>query len=200
NSGIMMQGTIQTFNNSGTIKGNNNHGIQTPGKITIDTLNNSGLILGNGSYSGAIIIGNWENSMSVNTIKNSGTLMGVSGIATLYTTINLIQNTGTIISTKHQVGAGGTAGIQLHSSNIGTVINSGYIKSESTYGIELITYTGNTTLNNLINSGTIEGDLDGLFITQGTSIKTIENTGVIKGGNAGINVDFKSWNTKKNGT
>ncbi|EHN6917005.1 hypothetical protein KJK76_001883, partial [Campylobacter jejuni] len=209
---------IQTFNNSGTIKSNSGHGINITGGVSIDTLKNTGTIQSGNQegIDGIRIKGSnvtinqidnsgviksedeaigikdwaWNNRLKVDTIKNSGTLKGtIIGIVGLNADIDLIQNTGTIITGKYNVTDGGSAAIQLHSSSVGTIINSGYIKSASTYGIQLITANSSNTLKTLINSGTIEGKMDGLFIGQGTKTDYIENTGVIKGGNAGINVD-----------
>ncbi|EHN6903075.1 hypothetical protein KJK83_001833, partial [Campylobacter jejuni] len=226
----MAGGTISTFDNQGLIKANSTagHGIYITGGVNIQTLKNTGTIQGatqdgdgiriKGSNvtinqidnSGLIESADeaigikdwaWNNRLKVDTIKNSGTLKGtIIGIVGLNADIDLIQNTGTIITGKYNVTDGGSAAIQLHSSSVGTIINSGYIKSASTYGIQLITANSSNTLKTLINSGTIEGKMDGLFIGQGTKTDYIENTGVIKGGNAGINVDFKSWNQKKSGT
>ncbi|EHN6903074.1 hypothetical protein KJK83_001832, partial [Campylobacter jejuni] len=190
--------SIKTLKNSGSIVGRNGGGIRVKGpNATIDTIDNSGIINGLNTWQGAISISDWSGRFKVGTIKNSGTLTGGTGIDILNADIDLIENSGTIISTAKDSVA--DAGIQLHTSDIKTLKNTGYIQSQS-YGVEIITYRGNTTLNNLINSGTIEGKIDGLLIIQGTKTDYIENTGVIKGENAGINVDFQSWNQKKSGT
>ncbi|EAL5964107.1 hypothetical protein DSN88_09165, partial [Campylobacter jejuni] len=228
-TGIRMAGgTISTFDNKGLIKTNSadGYGIYITGGVSIDTLKNTGTIQGatqNGdgirikgsnvtinqidnsgiieSADEAIGIKDWDYRIKVHTIKNSGTLKGtIIGIVGLNADIDLIENSGTIITGQYNVTEGGSAAIQLHTTNVGTIINSGYIKSASTYGIQLITAYSSNTLKTLINTGTIEGKMDGLFIGQGTSTEYIENTGVIKGGNAGINVDFKSWNHQKSGT
>ncbi|SUW96776.1 autotransporter beta-domain-containing protein [Campylobacter jejuni subsp. doylei] len=168
--GVSMVGsTIETFKNSGTIKGtgqyNNPAGVKLI-KATVNTFENTGLISG--------LIGILATGGTIETFKNSGTIESTSpnGIAAAIKiraenqnpfSITHFTNEGTIKSASN--------GVLIESGDkIGTLTNKGTIETQLN-GIDFYNYR---------TDGPKETELDKIVLESGSSIKA---------GNNGINID-----------
>lgn len=185
-------GTIGTITNNGAIIVSDT-GIKNYG--TISNITNSGTINSTYSadiatYSGDVITGN---------IINSGTLIADNGgIENLGSTIfGTLINSGTIISTYN-------AGIENNGTLIGGIYNSGFITNANSTGIQNFGTLGNivnsgtvigqsngienfsTIQGNIINSGTIIGTNNLGLVIEGTVIGLIDNSGLICGEYTGL--------------
>lgn len=150
------QGTsIGNFNNSGTIEGKS-MGVNV--RSTIDTFVNSGLIT-------TTVKGNWSNGIQINanvkTLKNTGTIQGFSApIKSLGGTIDQLINEGTM--------KGESIGIYMSGGLVKTLINSGTINQNNSAtwaaGIKL---QSNSTIENIINTGSIHSNAFGISVTGG---------------------------------
>ncbi|EMW8856899.1 hypothetical protein AAFT40_000428, partial [Campylobacter jejuni] len=151
------QGTssIGNFNNSGTIEGKS-MGVNV--RSTIDTFVNSGLIT-------TTVKGNWSNGIQINanvkTLKNTGTIQGFSApIRSSGGTIDQLINEGIV--------DGESAGIYMSRGRVKTLTNKGTINQNNSAtwaaGIKL---QNNSTIENIINTGSIHSNAFGISVTGG---------------------------------
>ncbi|EJK3647337.1 hypothetical protein NLA36_001202 [Campylobacter jejuni] len=172
------QGTsIENFNNSGTIEGKS-MGVNV--RSTIDTFVNSGLIT-------TTVKGNWSNGIQINanvkTLKNTGTIQGFSApIRSSSGTIESLINEGTM--------KGESIGIYMSGGRVKTLTNSGTINQNNlatwAAGIKL---QSNSTIENIINTGTIHSNAFGISVTGGKfGTLTIKDGGQVYGKYSAIGV------------
>lgn len=146
------QGTssIGNFNNSGTIEGKS-MGVNV--RSTIDTFVNDGLI--------AATNNGIQINANVKTLKNTGTIQGFSApIRSLGGTIESLINEGIM--------DGKSIGIYMSGGLVKTLINSGTINQNNSAtwaaGIKL---QNNSTIENIINTGSIRSNAFGISVTGG---------------------------------
>lgn len=173
------QGTssIGNFNNSGTIEGKS-MGVNV--RSTIDTFVNSGLIT-------TTVKGNWSNGIQINanvgTLKNTGTIQGFSApIRSSGGTIDQLINEGTM--------KGESIGIYMSGGLVKTLTNSGTINQNNSAtwaaGIKL---QNNSTIENIINTGSIHSNAFGISVTGGKfGTLTIKDGGQVYGKYSAIGV------------
>ncbi|HIH2214767.1 TPA: beta strand repeat-containing protein, partial [Campylobacter jejuni] len=173
------QGTssIGNFNNSGTIEGKS-MGVNV--RSTIDTFVNSGLIT-------TTVKGNWSNGIQINanvkTLKNTGTIQGFSApIRSSSGTIESLINEGTM--------KGESIGIYMSGGLVKTLTNSGTINQNNSAtwaaGIKL---ENGSTIENIINTGTIHSNAFGISVTGGKfGTLTIKDGGQVYGKYSAIGV------------
>ncbi|WP_427288125.1 autotransporter outer membrane beta-barrel domain-containing protein [Campylobacter jejuni] len=173
------QGTssIGNFNNSGTIEGKS-MGVNV--RSTIDTFVNSGLIT-------TTVKGNWSNGIQINanvkTLKNTGTIQGFSApIRSSGGTIDQLINEGTM--------KGESIGIYMIGGLVKTLTNSDTINQNNSAnwaaGIKL---QNNSTIENIINTGSIRSNAFGISVTGGKfGTLTIKDGGQVYGKYSAIGV------------
>ncbi|HEG6561505.1 TPA: hypothetical protein SE659_001207 [Campylobacter jejuni] len=173
------QGTssIGNFNNRGTIEGKS-MGVNV--RSTIDTFVNSGLIT-------TTVKGNWSNGIQINanvkTLKNTGTIQGFSApIRSSGGTIDQLINEGTM--------KGESIGIYMIGGLVKTLTNSGTINQNNSAtwaaGIKL---QNNSTIENIINTGSIRSNAFGISVTGGKfGTLTIKDGGQVYGKYSAIGV------------
>ncbi|EAH9964058.1 autotransporter outer membrane beta-barrel domain-containing protein [Campylobacter jejuni] len=173
------QGTsIGNFNNSGTIEGKK-VGVRV--NSTINTFVNSGLITT--TVKGA----HWSDGIGINanvkTLKNTGTIQGFSApIKSSGGTIETLINEGTM--------KGESIGIYMSGGLVKTLINSGTINQNNSAtwaaGIKL---QNNSTIENIINTGSIRSNAFGISVTGGKfGTLTIKDGGMVYGKYSAIGV------------
>ncbi|ECK2402350.1 autotransporter outer membrane beta-barrel domain-containing protein [Campylobacter jejuni] len=173
------QGTsIGNFNNSGTIEGKK-VGVRV--NSTINTFVNSGLITT--TVKGV----HWSDGIGINanvkTLKNTGTIQGFSApIKSSGGTIETLINEGTM--------KGESIGIYMSGGLVKTLINSGTINQNNSAtwaaGIKL---QNNSTIENIINTGSISSNAFGISVTGGKfGTLTIKNGGMVYGKYSAIGV------------
>lgn len=159
------QGTssIGNFNNSGTIEGKR---IGVNVRSTINTFVNNGLI--------AATNDGIQINANVKTLKNKGTIQGFSApIRSSGGTIESLINEGTM--------KGESIGIYMSGGRVKTLINSGTINQNNSAtwaaGIKL---QNNSTIENIINTGSIHSNAFGISVTGGKfGTLTIKNGGQV---------------------
>lgn len=171
------QGTsIENFNNSGTIEGKK---VGVNVRSTIDTFVNSGLIAATDMRSSDGI----QINANVKTLTNTGTIQGFSApIRSLGGTIESLINEGTM--------KGESIGIYMSGGRVKTLINSGTINQNNSAtwaaGIKL---QNNSTIENIINTGSIHSNAFGISVTGGKfGTLTIKNGGQVYGKYSAIGV------------
>ncbi|ECQ8563753.1 autotransporter outer membrane beta-barrel domain-containing protein [Campylobacter jejuni] len=173
------QGTsIENFNNTGTIEGKS-MGVNV--RSTINTFVNSGLIT-------TTVKGmHWSDGIQINanvkTLKNTGTIQGFSApIRSSGGTIESLINEGTM--------KGESIGIYMSGGRVKTLINKGTINQNNSAtwaaGIKL---QNNSTIENIINTGSIRSNAFGISVTGGKfGTLTIKDGGTVYGKYAAIGV------------
>ncbi|EOW0938650.1 hypothetical protein ACN2DN_000498 [Campylobacter jejuni] len=172
------QGTsIENFNNTGTIEGKR-MGVNV--RSTINTFVNDGLIT---TTKGV----HWSDGIQINanvkTLKNTGTIQGFSApIRSSGGTIESLINEGTM--------KGESIGIYMSGGLVKTLINSGTINQNNSAtwaaGIKL---QNNSTIENIINTGSIRSNAFGISVTGGKfGTLTIKDGGMIYGKYSAIGV------------
>ncbi|EDP4236095.1 hypothetical protein GY406_001805, partial [Campylobacter jejuni] len=172
------QGTsIENFNNTGTIEGKK-VGVRV--NSTINTFFNSGLITTTKGM-------HWSDGIQINanvgTLKNTGTIQGFSApIRSSSGTIDQLINEGTM--------KGESIGIYMSGGLVKTLINSGTINQNNSEtwaaGIKL---QNNSTIKNIINTGSIHSNAFGISVTGGKfGTLTIKNGGTVYGKYSAIGV------------
>ncbi len=174
----IFQGTsIENFNNIGTIEGKS-MGVNV--RSTIDTFVNEGLIT-------TTVKGNWSDGIQINanvgTLKNTGTIQGFSApIRSSGGTIESLINEGTM--------DGKSIGIYMRGGLVKTLTNSGTINQNNSEtwaaGIKL---QNNSTIENIINTGSIHSNAFGISVTGGKfGTLTIKDGGQVYGKYSAIGV------------
>ncbi|HEH4008575.1 TPA: hypothetical protein SG026_001568 [Campylobacter jejuni] len=172
------QGTsIGNFNNTGTIEGKR-MGVNV--RSTINTFVNDGLIT---TTKGV----HWSDGIQINanvkTLKNTGTIQGFSApIRSSGGTIESLINEGTM--------KGESIGIYMSGGLVKTLINSGTINQNNSEtwaaGIKL---QNNSTIENIINTGSIRSNAFGISVTGGKfGTLTIKDGGMVYGKYSAIGV------------
>ncbi|HHD0320072.1 TPA: beta strand repeat-containing protein, partial [Campylobacter jejuni] len=173
------QGTsIGNFNNTGTIEGKS-MGVRVDS--TINTFVNSGLITT--TVKGA----HWSDGIRINanvkTLINKGTIQGFSApIRSLGRTIETLINEGIM--------DGKSIGIYMSGGLVKTLTNSGTINQNNSEtwaaGIKL---QNNSTIENIINTGSIHSNAFGISVTDGKfGTLTIKDGGQVYGKYSAIGV------------
>ncbi|HID5795822.1 TPA: hypothetical protein ACW34I_001794, partial [Campylobacter jejuni] len=169
------QGTsIKNFNNSGTIEGKR-MGVNV--RSTINTFVNEGLIA---ATNDGIQI---NTNANVKTLINKGTIQGFSApIKSSGGTIETLTNEGTM--------KGESIGIYMSGGLVKTLINSGTINQNNSAtwaaGIKL---QSNSTIENIINTGSIRSNAFGISVTGGKfGTLTIKDGGQVYGKYSAIGV------------
>ncbi|EHB5233905.1 autotransporter outer membrane beta-barrel domain-containing protein [Campylobacter jejuni] len=144
---------ISSFANSGTIKSNQGAGVNISRGTSIENFNNTGTI--EGKKDGIQINAN------VKTLKNTGTIKGDA--------ISIRSSGGTIESLINKgIMDGKSAGIYMSGGRVKTLINSGTINQNNSAtwaaGIKL---QNNSTIENIINTGSIHSNAFGISVTGG---------------------------------
>ncbi|HEB8531834.1 TPA: hypothetical protein R0994_001739, partial [Campylobacter jejuni] len=149
-------------------------------RSTIDTFVNSGLIT-------TTVKGNWSNGIQINanvkTLKNTGTIQGFSApIRSSSGTIESLINEGTM--------KGESIGIYMSGGLVKTLTNSGTINQNNSAtwaaGIKL---QNRSTIENIINTGTIHSNAFGISVTGGKfGTLTIKDGGQVYGKYSAIGV------------
>ncbi|MGI7203874.1 hypothetical protein ACNGB5_05370, partial [Campylobacter jejuni] len=162
------QGTsIENFNNTGTIEGKK-MGVNV--RSTINTFVNNGLIAATDMRSSDGI----QINANVKTLINKGTIQGFSApIKSSGGTIDQLTNEGTM--------KGESIGIYMSGGRVKTLTNSGTINQNNSAtwaaGIKL---QNNSTIENIINTGSIHSNAFGISVTGGKfGTLTIKNGGAV---------------------
>ena len=172
---------ISAIQNDGTISGL--AGYQGNGHLPV--FNNTGLV--QGIASSAIIVdgvgGNTKGSGWINSLTNSGRIIGSAASSGIDVIIYNTYSPGTLSNLTNSAGGyiyGGAYGIRNYSSYINTISNSGTIASSGT-GI-----WSNGQIWAITNTGTISGTVNainsyGYFGSSNSYGGTIYNSGLISG-------------------
>ncbi|MBX0692830.1 hypothetical protein I7W01_05745, partial [Campylobacter jejuni] len=172
------QGTsIGNFNNSGTIEGKS-MGVNV--RSTIDTFVNDGLI--------AATNNGIQINANVKTLTNKGTIKGDGISIRLNGTIDQLINEGIM--------DGKSAGIYMSRGRVKTLINKGTINhTDGSVGWGAgIKLESGSTIENIINTGTVSSNGFGIAVTHGKfGTLTIKDGGMVYGKYEGIGVG--QWQT-----
>lgn len=173
------QGTssIGNFNNSGTIEGKS-MGVNV--RSTIDTFVNDGLI--------AATNNGIQINANVKTLTNKGTIKGDGISIRLNGTIETLTNEGIM--------DGKSTGIYMNKGFVKTLTNSGTINhTDSSVGWGAgIKLENGSTIENIINTGTVNSNSFGIAVTHGKfGTLTIKDGGMVYGKYEGIGVG--QWQT-----
>ncbi|OEZ13741.1 hypothetical protein A0L47_05445 [Campylobacter jejuni] len=176
------QGTsIENFNNTGTIKGKK-MGVNV--RSTINTFVNEGLIAATDIRSSDGI----QINANVKTLINKGTIEGhTTSIRSSGGTIETLTNEGIM--------NGKSTGIYMSGGLVKTLINQGTINQNNSAtwaaGIKL---ENGSTIENIINTGTVNSASFGIAVTHGKfGTLTIKDGGKVYGKHEGIGVG--QWQT-----
>lgn len=157
---------ISSFANSGTIKSKQGAGVNISQGTSIENFNNTGTI--EGKKDGIQINAN------VKTLINKGTIKGFSApIKSSGGTIESLINEGTM--------KGESIGIYMSGGRVKTLTNSGTINQNNSAtwaaGIKL---QSNSTIENIINTGSIRSNAFGISVTGGKfGTLTIKDGGMV---------------------
>ncbi|EAL7784704.1 hypothetical protein FU397_04170 [Campylobacter jejuni] len=157
---------ISSFVNSGTIKSKQGAGVNISQGTSIENFNNTGTI--EGKEDGIRINAN------VKTLINKGTIKGDAiSIRSLGGTIETLTNEGIM--------DGKSAGIYMSGGRVKTLTNSGTINQNNSAtwaaGIKL---QNNSTIENIINTGSIHSNAFGISVTGGKfGTLTIKDGGMV---------------------
>ncbi|EAJ8144910.1 autotransporter outer membrane beta-barrel domain-containing protein [Campylobacter jejuni] len=166
---------ISSFANSGTIKSKQGAGVNISQGTSIGNFNNTGTI--EGKKDGIQINAN------VKTLKNTGTIQGSAPIRSLGGTIETLINEGTM--------KGESIGIYMSGGLVKTLINKGTINhTDSSVGWAAgIKLQNNSTIENIINTGSIHSNAFGISVTGGKfGTLTIKDGGQVYGKYSAIGV------------
>ncbi|EJW3486355.1 hypothetical protein OB042_001797 [Campylobacter jejuni] len=166
---------ISSFVNSGTIKSKQGTGVNISQGTSIENFNNTGII--EGKEDGIRINAN------VKTLINKGTIKGDAiSIRSLGGTIETLTNEGIM--------DGKSAGIYMSGGLVKTLTNKGTINQNNSAtwaaGIKL---ENGSTIENIINTGTIHSNAFGISVTSGKfGTLTIKDGGQVYGKYSAIGV------------
>ncbi|HEF3890668.1 autotransporter outer membrane beta-barrel domain-containing protein [Campylobacter sp. CFSAN093242] len=172
---------ISSFANSGTIKSKQGTGVNISQGTSIENFNNSGTI--EGKKDGIQI----NTNVNVKTLKNTGTIKGHAISIRLNGTIDQLINEGIV--------DGESAGIYMSGGRVKTLTNKGTINQNNSAtwaaGIKL---ENGSTIENIINTGTVNSNSFGIAVTYGKfGTLTIKDGGMVYGKYEGIGVG--QWQT-----
>ncbi|MFK0419447.1 hypothetical protein ACISMS_08745, partial [Campylobacter jejuni] len=174
---------ISSFANSGTIKSNQGAGVNISRGTSIENFNNTGTI--EGKKDGIQI----NTNANVKTLINKGTIEGHAiSIRSLGGTIETLTNEGIM--------SGKSAGIYMSGGRVKTLINKGTINhTDSSVGWGAgIKLENGSTIENIINTGTVNSNSFGIAVTHGKfGTLTIKDGGMVYGKYEGIGVG--QWQT-----
>lgn len=167
---------ISSFVNSGTIKSNQGAGVNISQGTSIENFNNTGTI--KGKKDGIQI----NTNVNVKTLKNTGTIKGHAISIRLNGTIDQLINEGIV--------DGESAGIYMSGGRVKTLTNKGTINQNNSAnwaaGIKL---QNNSTIENIINTGSIHSNAFGISVTGGKfGTLTIKDGGQVYGKYSAIGV------------
>ncbi|EPS2693299.1 autotransporter outer membrane beta-barrel domain-containing protein, partial [Campylobacter jejuni] len=170
---------ISSFVNSGIIKSKQDTGVNISQGTSIENFNNTGTI--EGKKDGIQINAN------VKTLKNTGTIKGHAISIRLNGTIDQLINEGIV--------DGESAGIYMSRGRVKTLTNKGTINQNNSAtwaaGIKL---ENGSTIENIINTGTVNSNSFGIAVTYGKfGTLTIKDGGMVYGKYEGIGVG--QWQT-----
>ncbi|HED0792035.1 TPA: hypothetical protein R4M13_001315, partial [Campylobacter jejuni] len=171
---------ISSFANSGTIKSNQGAGVNISRGTSIENFNNTGTI--EGKKDGIQINAN------VKTLTNKGTIKGDGISIRLNGTIETLTNEGIM--------DGKSAGIYMSRGRVKTLINKGTINhTDGSVGWGAgIKLESGSTIENIINTGTVSSNGFGIAVTHGKfGTLTIKDGGMVYGKYEGIGVG--QWQT-----
>ncbi|EAJ3956242.1 autotransporter outer membrane beta-barrel domain-containing protein [Campylobacter jejuni] len=172
---------ISSFANSGTIKSKQGTGVNISQGTSIENFNNTGTI--EGKKDGIQI----NTNVNVKTLKNTGTIKGHAISIRLNGTIDQLINEGIV--------DGESAGIYMSGGRVKTLTNKGTINQNNSAtwaaGIKL---ENGSTIENIINTGTVNSNSFGIAVTYGKfGTLTIKDGGMVYGKYEGIGVG--QWQT-----
>lgn len=167
---------ISSFVNSGTIKSKQGAGVNISQGTSIGNFNNTGTI--EGKKDGIQI----NTNANVKTLTNKGTIKGDGISIRLNGTIETLTNEGIM--------SGKSAGIYMSGGRVKTLTNSGTINQNNSAtwaaGIKL---QNNSTIENIINTGSIHSNAFGISVTGGKfGTLTIRDGGQVYGKYSAIGV------------
>ncbi|HEG8434395.1 TPA: hypothetical protein SF286_001603, partial [Campylobacter jejuni] len=173
--------TINNFSNSGTIHSNTGESIYF-GNANISSFVNSGTIK---SEQGTGV--NISQGTSIENFNNTGTIEGKKGGIQINANVKTLINKGTI--------EGHTTSIRSSGGTIETLTNEGIMNGKST-GI----YMSGGLVKTLINQGTINQNNSatwaaGIKLENGSTIENIINTGTVNSASFGIAVTHGKFGT-----
>ncbi|EKM3482726.1 hypothetical protein PUS13_001273 [Campylobacter jejuni] len=194
---------ISSFANSGTIKSNQGAGVNISQGTNIENFNNTGTIEGkrmgvnvrstintfvnDGLITTTVKGMHWSDGIQINanvkTLINKGTIQGFSApIKSSGGTIDRLINEGTM--------KGESIGIYMSGGLVKTLINKGTINQNNSAtwaaGIKL---QSNSTIENIINTGSIRSNAFGISVTGGKfGTLTIKDGGTVYGKYSAIGV------------
>ncbi|EOI7288589.1 beta strand repeat-containing protein, partial [Campylobacter jejuni] len=167
---------ISSFANSGTIKSKQGTGVNISQGTSIENFNNTGTI--EGKKDGIQI----NTNANVKTLKNTGTIKGHAISIRLNGTIDQLINEGIV--------DGESAGIYMSRGRVKTLTNKGTINQNNSAnwsaGIKL---ENGSTIENIINTGSIHSNAFGISVTDGKfGTLTIKDGGMVYAKYAAIGV------------
>lgn len=172
---------ISSFVNSGTIKSNNGQGVNIASGTSIDNFSNSGTGTIEGKSMGVNV------RSTINTFVNDGLIAATNNGIQINANVKTLTNKGTIKGDAMSIRLNGT---------IETLTNEGIMDGKST-GIYMSrgfvkTLTNSGTINNQNNSATWTA---GIKLESGSTIENIINTGSIRSNTFGISVTGGKFGT-----
>lgn len=170
---------ISSFANSGTIKSKQGTGVNTSQGTSIENFNNTGTI--EGKRMGVNV------RSTINTFVNDGLIAATNDGIRINANVKTLKNTGTI--------KGHAISIRSLGGTIESLINEGIMDGKST-GI----YMNKGFVKTLTNSGTINQNNSvawaaGIKLEHGSTIENIINTGSIRSNAFGISVTGGKFGT-----
>ncbi|EOH0032679.1 beta strand repeat-containing protein, partial [Campylobacter jejuni] len=172
---------ISSFANSGTIKSKQGTGVNISQGTSIENFNNTGTGIIEGKRMGVNV------RSTINTFVNEGLIAATNDGIQINANVKTLKNTGTI--------QGFSAPIKSSGGTIETLINEGTMKGES-IGI----YMSGGLVKTLINKGTINQNNSatwaaGIKLQNNSTIENIINTGSIRSNAFGISVTGGKFGT-----
>ncbi|MCU6669550.1 autotransporter domain-containing protein [Enterobacteriaceae bacterium H4N4] len=178
NNTVQIDGTVDTFNNNGTITNNNQyqsgHVVALNASGVVNNFTNSGTLQASSTYFyGASGI---YNQGTMTSLINDGEING--GGYGVYNSgaIDSLENNGQITATETAIYSNSNNG-----STVGTIVNNGVLNGGWS-GIYLWNYNNQGPSTHIVNNGLLTGGSFALFVNSNSSeAVTITNAGVIRG-------------------